>query len=327
MSTAAVAGTRRIVTLTPNPALDITLHVEGVRLGETHRVPTGANRAGGKGLNVARVAHQQGHAVLAIAPAGGATGQQFAAELASSGVPHRLVSVKAETRRTVALVDTSADQTTIFNESGSPLDPSEWEALTTELDRSLNEGGPAAPGPGVLVVSGSLPPEAPPEFYTQVVELAHSHGIPVVIDTSGPGLLEAAQAGADLLKPNREEIQEATGISDPVQASLELLRLGAQRVLTSSGAEGMLAFEAGTRSRYWTARLPQPLRGNPTSAGDAAVAATAVQLASGTGSMQSIVRAAASWSAAAVLMPLAGQISPLHERLEHQLIIAEKEVG
>lgn len=327
MRPTAARGTRRIITLTPNPALDITLRVEGVRLGETHRVPTGANRAGGKGLNVARVAHQQGHSVLAIAPTGGATGQQFATELAASGMPHRLVPVKAETRRTFALVDARADQTTIFNESGSPLDPSEWEALSTEVEQSLNEGGPEALGPAVLVVSGSLPPESPPDFYTRVIELAHSRGVPVVIDTSGPGLLRAAQAGADLLKPNREEIQEATGIPDPVLASLELLRLGAQRVLTTSGAEGMLAFEAGMGSRYWTARLPQPLRGNPTGAGDAAVAAAAVQLASGTGSMQAIVRGAASWSAAAVLMPLAGQISPLHQRLEHQLIIAEKEVG
>ena len=323
MTTASEAGTARIITVTPNPALDITLHVDGIRLGETHRVPRGTSRAGGKGLNVARVAHQQGHEVLAIAPVGGPTGRQLTTELEAAGVPHRLVPVAAETRRTFALVDTRTDQTSIFNEFGSPLSVSEWEALSREVEQSLGDGAVGPPGPEALVVSGSLPGEAPPQFHTTLIELAHTRGIPALIDTSGPGLLEAAKAGADLLKPNREELHEATGIRDPVLASQELLRLGARQVLTSAGAEGMLAFDAETPSKFWTARLPHPLKGNPTGAGDAAVAAAAVQLALGSGSIRSILRAASSWSAAAVLMPVAGQISPLYEQLAHQLILTE----
>ena len=40
-----------IVTVTPNPALDLTWHVDRLETGETHRADAGVSRAGGKGLN------------------------------------------------------------------------------------------------------------------------------------------------------------------------------------------------------------------------------------------------------------------------------------
>lgn len=322
----AAWGTGRIITATPNPALDITYHVDGIRWGETHRVPAGTDRAGGKGVNVARAAHQQGFAVLAIAPVGGHNGRRFTAELTASGVPHRLVPVAAETRRTITMVDTRSGQTSIFNEFGSALTASEWDALADGIEQSLDHARPETPVPAVLVASGSLPADAPADFFGALVRLAHSYRIPAVIDTSGPGILEAARAGADLLKPNQDELREATGIADPIPAAQELLRLGARRILVSAGAEGMLAFDAAAPSVYWSARLPHPLAGNPTGAGDAAVAAAAVQLASGAADIRSILRAAASWSAAAVLMPAAGQISSRYRKLEQELIITERAV-
>ncbi|MBT2532585.1 hexose kinase [Arthrobacter sp. ISL-48] len=326
MKTTSASGTALIITVTPNPALDVTYHVDGIRLGESHRVPAGTDRAGGKGLNVARVAHEQGCPVLAIAPVGGHNGRLLAAELTASGVPHRLVPVTAGTRRTITFVDTRSGQTSIFNEHGAALTASEWDALAGEIEQSLNHAGREAPFPGVLVGSGSLPAGAPPQFYAALVRLAHSHGIPAVIDTSGPGMLAAARAGADLLKPNREELHQATGIQDPVTASQELLRLGARRILVSAGEDGMLAFDADAPSVCWAARLPHPLQGNPTGAGDAAGAAAAVELASGRESIRSILRSATSWSAAAVLMPVAGQISPRYRELEQELIITERAV-
>jgi 1-phosphofructokinase family hexose kinase len=326
MNGATVPRPGRIITVTPNPALDVTYHVDGIRLGETHRVAAGADRAGGKGLNVARVVHQQGYPVLAIAPVGGHNGRLLTAEMRASGVPHRLVPVAAHTRRTITLVDTRSGQTSIFNEFGAALAASEWDALAGGIEQSLNHTRPEAPPPAVLVASGSLPAEAPDGFFAALVRLAHSHGIPAVIDTSGPGILEAARAGADLLKPNRDELQEATGIPDPVIASQELLRLGARRILVSAGEEGMLAFDAEAPSVFWAARLPRPLQGNPTGAGDAAVAAAAVELSSGEASIRSILQSATSWSAAAVLMPVAGQISPRYRELEQELIMTERAV-
>lgn len=317
---------RLIVTVTANPAVDITYHVDGIHPGETHRVHPPVERAGGKGLNVARISHQMGYPVIAVAPVGGAAATVFRSELASSGVPHRLVPVTASTRRSIAFVDTARDLVTIFNELGQPLEASDWQALTAEVTQALGsnpKGG--TPRCGVLVGSGSLPAHAPDDFYPELVRLAHRHGLPAVIDTSGGGLLNAARAGADLLKPNRQELMEATGESDLYRAAHHLLALGARMVLVSAGADGMYAFAAGASGSSWKARLPRPLVGNPTGAGDAAVAAAAVSLASGQRHPEQILRAATAWSAAAVLMPAAGQISPRHTELACHLIVTHEE--
>ncbi|WP_426998731.1 1-phosphofructokinase family hexose kinase [Pseudarthrobacter sp. N5] len=315
---------RRVITVTPNPAIDVTYHVYGITPGGSHRVQVPLSRAGGKGLNVARVAHQLGQPVLAIAPAGGAAGEAFTAELRSSGVPHRLIRTEAETRRSITLVDTLSGDTSIFNECGLPLKAAEWQALAAAVVESLSgDDGQLA---GVLVGSGSLPAGAPSDFYPTLVKLAHDAGVPAVIDTSGPGMIAAAKAGADLLKPNNHELIEAMGEQDLVSAALKLVSFGARLVLVSAGADGMMAFDAAQPGRYWQARLPDALNGNPTGAGDAAVSAAAVALANGVTDPEQILRAATSWSAAAVLMPCAGEISPRCTELAGQLIVTQKEI-
>ncbi|MCW3765473.1 1-phosphofructokinase family hexose kinase [Paenarthrobacter ureafaciens] len=318
------ASVNRIITVTANPAIDMTYTVQGITEGASHRVPTPLSRAGGKGINVARVAHQLGYPVLAIAPTGGAAGQTLAAELWTSGVPHTLVAVAAETRRSIALVDTVAGETSIFNEEGQALLPDEWRSLRIAVVEAVsgNRNLPAS----VLVGSGSLPPGAPADFYPELVRLARDAGIPAIIDTSGPGIIAAAKAGADILKPNHHELAEATGEPSLAAAALALIDMGARTVLVSAGADGMLAFDHAAPGGYWSARLPEALSGNPTGAGDAGVAAAAVALAEGITEPREILRRATAWSAAAVLMPAAGEISPRYQELQDQLIVTWKEV-
>ncbi|TFD81032.1 1-phosphofructokinase family hexose kinase [Cryobacterium sp. Sr8] len=305
-----------IVTVTPNPALDLTYRLSTLTPGETHRVPAAAVRAGGKGLNVARVLHQQGHPVLAVSPAGAASGEEFAAELRASGLQHRLVPVLAPTRRSVALVDEGQGRTTILNEYGENHTPAEWLALADATAAAL-------PGATCLVCSGSLPPGADVDFLPNLVALASARGLPSVIDTSGPALLASARAGATALKPNRQELAEATGEPDPVRGARMLLEHGAGMVLVSLGEEGMLLMTAAEPGRLWRARLPRVLPGNPTGAGDAAVAAIAFCLATGLTDPAQIIRRATAWSAAAVLMPLAGEISPDHAALADEIQVDE----
>lgn len=298
-----------ILTVTPNPALDLTWRVDRLVEGGVHRADTGKVRAGGKGLNVARVAHQQGADAFAVTTGGGRAGEEFAAELGSSGVPHVLVPVAAETRRSVAVVDSERGDTTIINERGVNPTDAEWAALLAEVVERL-------PGADVLVVSGSLPPAAPDTLVPMLVAVGRDAGVPVIVDTSGPALLRAADAGATVLKPNAAELLEATGDADPVTGARRLLDRGAELVLLSLGADGMLAV---TASDLVQARLDEPLAGNPTGAGDAAVAACAVLQAEGERDVEQILRRATAWSAAAVLMPLAGDISPRWPDIERQL--------
>lgn len=301
-----------ILTVTPNPALDLTWRVDRLIEGGTHRADVAAARAGGKGLNVARVAHAEGADVLAVTTAGGRVGAEFAEELRASTVPHVLVPVAEETRRSIAVVDETLGDTTIINERGANPTDVEWAALLAEVVERL-------PSARVLVISGSLPPGAPDSLLPMLIAVGSDAGVPVIVDTSGPALVRAADAGATVLKPNAAELVEATGIADPVDGARSLIARGTELVLLSLGADGMLAV---TASDLVHARLDQPLSGNPTGAGDAGVAACAVLYAAGVRDPEQILRRATAWSAAAVLMPLAGDISPRWTELEQQLRIA-----
>lgn len=314
-----------IVTVTPNPALDLTWHVASLAVGGTHRADAGQVRAGGKGLNVARVAHAQDAPVIAVTTTGGATGAEFASELASSGVPHVLVPVAGATRRSVALVDESLGDTTVVNERGiAPSDP-EWQALRDAVAAAL--AGPHPAGPArVLVISGSLPPGIPDDALPGLIRLGRDAGVTVIADTSGPALLAAADAGASVLKPNEHELRDATGLDDPIDGARELIRRGARLVLLSLGADGMLAVSATASGGLSVlhARLGEPLAGNPTGAGDAGVAACAVLMDAGVHDPAQILRRATAWSAAAVLMPLAGSIHPSWTDLEAALTLTDR---
>ncbi|GEC73908.1 1-phosphofructokinase family hexose kinase [Microbacterium maritypicum] len=301
-----------ILTVTPNPALDLTWRVERLVEGGTHRADAGAARAGGKGLNVARVAHAEGTEVLAVTTLGGRVGEEFAAELIASGVPHALVPVAAETRRSIAVVDETLGDTTIINERGANPTDVEWAAVLAEVVERLS-------GARVLVVSGSVPPGAPESLIPMLIAVGKDAGVPVIVDTSGPALLRAADAGATVLKPNAAELVEATGVADPVEGARSLIARGTELVLLSLGAEGMLAV---TATALVHARLDEPLAGNPTGAGDAGVAACAVLYADGVRDPEQILRRATAWSAAAVLTPLAGDISPRWPEIEQQLRIS-----
>jgi 1-phosphofructokinase family hexose kinase len=317
-----------IVTVTPNPALDLTYSLPQMSLGDSHRVSSPTLRAGGKGVNVARVLHNQGIPVFSLSTAGGVTGREFEAELVASEVPHRLTQVQAETRRTMAFVETQPRRTSIFNEFGTNHSPAEWDGLTDSVAAVL-------PDATCLVASGSLPTGADPDFFAHLVTLAQSRGIPSIVDATGPALLAAARAGVTLVKPNKYELNESTGEQDTVRAASILLKLGARHVLVSLGEQGMILFTHAEPGAPWQAVLPRVLIGNATGAGDAAVAAVAATYAKAFSDgftpdnvdPRTILTLAASWSAAAVLTPVAGEISCNHAELALELHVSQPSVN
>lgn len=290
-----------IVTVTANPALDLTYRTDALRPGGEHRVAAPVVRAGGKGVNVARTLRAMGHDALVLAPCGGSEGDALRAGLDRDGVPHRLVAVAGPTRRTVTVVD-GQGAATAFNEAGPPLSGPEWEALRAEVRA-------AARAADVLVLSGSLPPGAPVDAYGLLTQDARRLGVPAVVDTSGEALAAALAAGPALVKPNAAELRDVTGLDDVVAGARALVAAGAGAVLASLGADGVVLVGGPDAP---------PLRGrppggttvvNPTGAGDAAVAAAATALAEGADRCTLLHRALA-WSVAAVATPQAGDVDP-----------------
>ncbi|WP_285037648.1 hexose kinase [Plantibacter sp. ME-Dv--P-095] len=295
MTTPSLDG-GQVVIVTPNPAVDITYEVAEQQIGVTQRVGSVVRRAGGKGVNVARVLAMLGIPTVQVLPLGGSSGSWLRTALESDGLATRVVSLADETRSTVAVVD-GHHHPTLFAEAGPAVTPEEWAAVTTELTIAVQ-------GASMLVLSGSLPPNTPDTVVASIVRVGVDAGVPVVVDVSGPALLAAARAGATILKPNLEEALEATGTSTLTAARAALLALGAGTVVISRGADGLTAGDAA--GEYEVPAVPG-VRGNPTGAGDAATAGLVAALLAGD-ALPEALRTAAAAGAAAVLEPVAGSI-------------------
>lgn len=313
-----------ILALTPNPALDLTCTVDEVRAHHEHRVQQVRTAAGGKGVNVARVLAQLGVRSLAAGPLGGVTGGLLRELLGSvDEISQAWTPIDGETRRTLTVVDGSG--ATGFHGPGPHLTTDEVAALRTDLIPLLEDPRDAGADVEAVTVSGSLPPGMTASALAGLVRALASHGRPVLVDTSGPALLEAARAGATVLKPNAAEALAATRTRTPLEAVAALAELGPRVVVCSLGADGMLGLERTEHgSRAWLARLPEPLRGNPTGAGDSVVAVLASSLlADGAALPDALVRAVAV-GAGAVARPVAGEIDLALAELLHPTVEIEE---
>ena len=278
-----------ILTVTLNAAVDTTYHVDALRLHDTNRAFDVSHRAGGKGINVARVLHALGHETVVTGLAGGRAGAEIHADLAASGLHDELVPIAGESRRTVTVVD--REDATVLNEPGPVVSDREWAAFVTHF-RTLSARASA------VVLSGSLPRGVPSHAYAMLAET----GAAVLLDTAGAALLAALKARPAAVKPNAAELADVSPGRDVLDAAEALRQAGAGAVVVSLGARGAVAV---TRQGRWRATPPEQVAGNATGAGDAAMAALAAGIASGTSWPERLADAVA-LSAAAVAHPFAG---------------------
>lgn len=283
-----------IVVLTPNPAVDVTYRVAEQRIGETQRVLDVARRPGGKGVNVARVLAAEGFDTRSVLPLGTTGAGAWLAD--ALDVPAVVVPIGDETRTTVTVVD-DAHHPTMLGEPGPAVTPAEWDAVTDAVADAVR-------GAAAFVVSGSLPRGTDPEVVGRWVRAAREAGALAVVDVAGAALLAAADAGADVCKPNREELLDATGAGSEADGAAALLDRGTRLVVVSRGGDGITAY-----GRDGVAHCPAVpgVTGNPTGAGDAATAGLVLALTGGA-TVPAALRRAAAFGAAAVLRPTAGEI-------------------
>jgi tagatose 6-phosphate kinase len=305
-----------ILTVTLNPALDVTYTVDAVVPGTTHRVRDVAVRAGGKGLNVARVLRALGVPVFATGLLGGDNGKRIAALVATGSVRASFVPVAGESRRTVVVTDGA--EATGFWEPGPQISAAEWRAFLTHYRQCLTRAS-------VVVLAGSLPPGIAHDSYAVLISFARESGIEVVLDADGPALCSGLIADPTMVKPNATELAAATG--HPVASAAEAgsaaraLRAGRRTaVVASLGAAGLVA---STVDGEWRAMLPAPLTGNSTGAGDACVAALGAGLLSRR-RWPDLLADAVACSAAAVVAPTAGAVDPeFMRRLRPSVVVEE----
>jgi 6-phosphofructokinase 2 len=264
-----------ILTLTLNPAVDLSTSTPVVRPTHKLRCRTPVFHPGGGGINVARVIHRLGGDCTALFTVGGPTGAQLAQLVAAEGVRAITVPIAGHTRESIAVVDEARSAEYRFVMPGPALTPAEWQACLSQVQA-------LAPPPAFVVASGSLPPGVPEGFYAQLARAMQRRGTRVVVDTSGPGLAAALDAGVHLVKPSLRELEELVGrtLADTAArtaAARELVAQGkAQMVALSLGAEGALLASA---EGAWAAQPLAVQVAGTTGAGDSMLAAMVWALA------------------------------------------------
>jgi 1-phosphofructokinase family hexose kinase len=291
-----------VLTITLNAAVDLTYALDHVVLLEVNRVRSVAERAGGKGINVARVLQALGARTVVSGFAGGPTGGQIRADLARAGLPDELERIAGQSRRTVAVV--AGGGATMFNEPGPTVTPTEWGRLVDRVKRLVT-------GANSVVLSGSLPPGVPTDAYAILARIAADADVPAVIDADAEALRAGLAGRPALVKPNAAELAAVTGrqvegTKEALAACEDLRADGAGSVVVSLGADGLVAC---TPEGSWQAPPPERVAGNPAGSGDAAVAALTLGLVRGWHWQTTLARAAA-LAAASVHAPVAGGFDP-----------------
>jgi len=202
-----------ILTVTLNPALDVSAITERVRPTSKLRCDAVQRHPGGGGINVARVLHRLGAECQAVCLLGGPSGQMLSQLLEQEGVPCVPVTIAGHTRESFTVLESASGQEFRFVLPGPDIHPDEIQTLMATLARQ-------AP-PKLVVGSGSLPPGVTTDFYAQLAQVAQGWGARMVVDGSGPAVAAALAQGVYMVKPSLREMRELT--------SLPLADLGAVR--------------------------------------------------------------------------------------------------
>lgn len=310
-------GHAPILTVTVNPALDVTTTVD--RVVAEHKMRCGPTRLdpGGGGINVARAIRNLGGSATALYTAGGPTGQAYRELLQDEGIVARAIRIAGSTRESFTVGETGTGEQFRFVLQGPALSEPEWRAILSAIADDLPRGG-------YLVASGSLPPGVPDDFYAQVTRAAAGRDARVIVDTSGPALRAALDEGVFLVAPSRRELAELVGAD---LADLDAQIAGA-RTLIADGRSELVALTLGGAGAVLVTsdevlRLPAaPVQVESTvGAGDAFLAGLVLRLAQGMTAAEAFRTAAAAGAATAALPGTALGSADEVARLEAGLVV------
>jgi tagatose 6-phosphate kinase len=265
-----------IFCLGTTPVMQRTLVFDRVHLDAVNRAVDVRETGSGKSINVARVLHVLGEEVVASGFLGGDTGKFVREDLDRAGVCHDFVSVAPKTRTCVTVVDRGGGMTTELVEESKEVEKPAWGKLRGRVAEHL-------PRAKVMVLSGSLTPGAPQDFYGYCVNRATECAANAIVDAAGEPLRRALAARPLVVKPNRAEL--AKTLDTPIEsddalreAMKQMVALGPHWVVVTQGKDGAVVCDG---ERCWLVRSPRVKAVNPIGSGDSLAAGLASAISRG----------------------------------------------
>lgn len=297
------------------PAVQRSMQFASLQLDHVNRAVSVHQSAAGKGINVARVLTTLGVDALTTGFLGGDTGDYIRRELDREGIAHRFVNVPFATRTCTTVIDKTMGTSTELVEESQEVSPDQWRELEMVVESSL-------PRCKALVLSGSLPPNAPQQFYATCARLAAARDLPVVVDARGEALRLALAHRPAMVKPNRHELEFT--LNHPLDtdqalhaAIAQLQKSGARSALITMGSAGAIFFDG---TQFWSLPAPPLTPVNPIGSGDSVAAGFIAGLVQGLPPLQ-CARLGIACGSANALTPTPAQIHPADvQRLREQII-------
>ncbi len=263
-----------IVSVTMNPSVDISYKLEDFKLNDINRVSTVMKTAGGKGLNVARVIHLLHSPVVATGILGGTIGSFIENQLDQDGIDHNFLKTDQESRNCIAILH-EGNQTEIL-EAGPQFSRNEGDDFLNHYQQLLEKAE-------VVTISGSLPKGLDASIYCEMIRIAETKQIPVILDCSGGVLkdvLQFQEARPFAIKPNIDELNQLLEIKitagDQLKKALEHpLFARIQWIVVSMGAQGAFVKH---NQEHFLVKIPKINVVNPVGSGDSVVAGLAVSI-------------------------------------------------
>ena len=268
-----------VLTVTLNPVLDRVVEIPDfgvarVNLVEKERVRV----AGGKGINVSRVAKTLGEPTLATGWLGGRSAGFIKERLKKEGIASDFVPIKEESRLNLTILDPVTHSQTHLVEAGPRIFLSEIKRLEEKIGDLVKKAR-------VVVFSGSIPPGVSENIYHSLIRLAYreKEDIIPILDTRGEPLKQGLEARPFMLKPNKKELESLIGKSleseeDLIHEARALVKKYVQLVVVSRGKDEVMVME---KKRLLMVSPPEIKPLNTIGAGDALVGGFAVGLSRG----------------------------------------------
>ena len=236
-----------IVTVTLNPAIDKTVEIDELLPGGLNRIQKVEYDAGGKGINVSKTIQQLGGTSIAAGFLGGNAGKIIETVLNDSGIQNDFIWVDGETRTNTKVYEKNGEVTEL-NEPGPEIAPEHLEQLIKKLEGYADENT-------LFVLAGSIPNGVDQTVYATITERVHRRGAKVLLDADGELFRSGLEAGPDMIKPNRVELEEYAGfdyrasIEELLQTAKGLQSKGIQTVAVSMGRGGAMFVREGYEVR------------------------------------------------------------------------------
>lgn len=254
-----------IYTLTLNPSIDYVVSLDSLKEDHVNRTSSEKFYGGGKGINVSRILKEFDIESICFGFTGGFTGEFIKNFLDEHCIAHDFINIQNGCSRINVKIKTNFNETEI-NGRGPKILDNEIDLLMKKL-KNLNDND-------ILILSGSIHPSLPENFYENIMKILEHRKIKIVVDATGNLLFNVLKHNPFLIKPNQNEICEMFNVKlssneKIIEYGFKLKNLGAKNVLISLGKDGAILITEN--DEIYKSNVPNGIVKNSVGAGDSMV--------------------------------------------------------